>query len=161
MPTLHAGNRFGRLGDARRAGFTLIEIVLVVIIMGMMAAIGFSRVSAMISHQRVDSAAMAVGSQLQAAFALALRDRKPMQITFDTTKLQFKIADRAGNVFRLADMTGFNLNVSNVTLSRPLVEVYPEGLAQDSLSVTLAIATSDGTYQRRVRMTRGGMVQVR
>ena len=89
-----------------------------------------------------------------------MRDRKPMQITFDTTKMQFKIADRSGNVFRLAGLASFNLRSSNVILSRALVEVYPEGLAQDSLSVTLSATANGQTFTRRVRMTRGGLVQV-
>jgi prepilin-type N-terminal cleavage/methylation domain-containing protein len=143
-----------------RSGFTLLEAMMVVIIMGMLAAVSYKQINVTIADQRVSRAAIEVSNQMQAAFALSMRDRKPMQITFDTAKVQFKIADRAGNVFRVTGLAGFNITSSNVTLSRATLEVYPVGLAQDSLSVTLTSSANGKTFTRRVRMTRGGLVQV-
>jgi type II secretion system protein H len=148
--------------DARGSpGFTLIEALLVIVIAGIMSAFTVPKVAAILTEARLNRAAQELGYQMQAAFALALRNRKPMQITFDTSKVQFTIADRAHNVFARTGLDAFNLTASNVTLSRSTLEVYPEGLAQDSLSITLSSTSTGTTFTRRVRMTRAGLVQVR
>jgi type II secretion system protein H len=144
-----------------RGGFTLIEALLVISIMGLLSAMTVPKMAAIITEQRLNRAAWALGNQLQVAFGLALRDRKPIQITFDSSHAQLTIADRAGNVFTSTGLDAFNFNASNVALSRSTDEVYPEGLAQDSLVITLSANSTGSTFTRRVRMTRGGLVQIR
>lgn len=142
-------------------GYTIIEVLMVLILVGLMAALSAGRVNQIITKQRVNRAAYALASGFQQAFVLAQRDRKPMRISFDSTMMQFSTADRAGNKFGGTPLAGFNIKPSNVTVSRSMVEVYPIGLAQDSLSVTLSVTAGTNTYTHTVRMTRGGMVQVK
>lgn len=124
--------------------------------------VSVGRISAIISRQRVNRAAIALANDLQAAFTLAMRDRKPVRISFDTTKMQLSVTDVAsGAVFRRTSLTGFNLNSSNITLSRSSVSVYPAGLSNDSLSFTLSATIGGATYTQRVRMTQGGLVQIK
>jgi prepilin-type N-terminal cleavage/methylation domain-containing protein len=141
-------------------GFTLIEALLVIVIVGFVSTFALPKMAAIMTEQRLNRAAWALGNQVQVAFGLAMRNRKPIQITFDTSQAQLTIADRAGTVFTRTGLEAFNLNRSNVALSRSMVEVYPEGLAQDSLLITLSANSAGSTATRRVRMTRGGLVQI-
>lgn len=145
-----------------RAGFTLIEMLVVVTMLALIMGVSVGRISAIITRQRVNRAAIAVSNDLQTAFALALRDRKPVQIRFDTTTMALSVRDVAsGAVFRTTSLTAFNMNASNVSVSRPSVSVYPAGLANDSLSITFSATIGDATYTQIVRMGRGGLVQIR
>ncbi|HVB32079.1 MAG TPA: prepilin-type N-terminal cleavage/methylation domain-containing protein [Gemmatimonadaceae bacterium] len=146
----------------QRSGFTLIELVIAVAMLAIIMGVSVGRISAIISRQRVNRAAIAMSNDLQAAFGLALRDRKPVLISFDTTTMQLSVKDVAsGAVFRKTSLAGFNLTSSNITLSRSSVTVYPAGLANDSLSATLSATIGGATYTQRVRMTQGGLVQIK
>lgn len=145
-----------------RAGFSLIELVVGVGMLAIIMGVTVGRISAIISRQRVNRAAIALSNDLQTAFALALRDRKPVKISFDTSKMQLSVADIAsGTVFRKTSLAGFGLTASNLSLSRSSVNVYPAGLANDSLSVTITATIDSKTYSQRVRMARGGLVQIK
>jgi prepilin-type N-terminal cleavage/methylation domain-containing protein len=148
-------------GRRARAGFSLIELLTVFVMLGVMAALTAGRISQVITRQRVNRAAIALSNDWQAAYALAQRDRKPMQIKYDSSKVQFSVQDRSGTVFRRLSLSSFNLTNSGVTMSRSSLEIYPVGLAQDSISVTLSETAGTTTYKHTVRMTRGGLVQVK
>lgn len=145
-----------------RSGFSLIELVIVVAMLAIVMGLSVGRISAIITRQRLNRAAIAVSNDLQDAFTLALRDRKPVQISIDTTAMQLSVRDMSsGAVFRKISLAAFNLQSSNISLSRSSVNVYPAGLANDSLSVTLSATIGDEIYTQRVRMTRGGLVQIK
>ena len=125
-------------------------------------ALSVGRISAIMSRQRVNRAAIAVSNDLETAFALTFRDRKPVRISFDTATVQLSVTDVAsGTVFRRTSLAGFNLTSSNVSLSSNAVTVYPVGLADDSLSITISATIGSTTYTQRVRMARGGLVQIK
>jgi prepilin-type N-terminal cleavage/methylation domain-containing protein len=149
-------------GRFPRFGFTIIEMLAVLVIIGLLVGISIGRISATITQQRLNRAAIALSGDLESAFSLAQRDRKPVTISFDTDSLELSIADAAsGTVFRKTSLANFGLKPSDVTLSRTSVNVYPAGLAGDSLSITLSTTLGTTTYSHRVRMTRGGLVQVK
>jgi hypothetical protein len=74
--------------------------------------------------------------------------------------MELKITNRAGTVtYRRRSFgpgTEYKLDAANVTPSALSLEVFPPGLAADSLSV---VFSRNGKF-RRVRMLRGGLVQV-
>ncbi len=149
-------------GRFQRFGFTIIEMLAVLVIMGLLVGISIGRISATITQQRLNRAAIALSGDLESAFSLAQRDRKPVTISFNTGTMELSIADAAsGTVFRKTSLGNFDLKASNVTLSRTSLNVYPAGLADDSLSITLSATLGNTTYSHRVRMTRGGLVQVK
>ncbi|MDB4907679.1 MAG: hypothetical protein JWO05_2463 [Gemmatimonadetes bacterium] len=143
------------------AGFTIIELILVLTVAGVMATISIGAISKQNTHTRVQKAASAVEQNLQFAFALAGRSRKPVQIKWVSSALQLQIRDRAGTVYRrvgFSGNSGFNLTSSNISFSRatdPLLEIMPSGYATDTLNI---LFSSNG-FSRRVRMTRGGIIQ--
>lgn len=143
-----------------RRGFTLLELVVVMGVIGILAMMSMGKASRMVTGWRVTRAAQVMDQELQTAFALVGRNRKPLTITFDLSKMEIRLSDRAGTIYRRRNFgitSAYKLKSSDITLSRSSLEVYPPGLAADSLSITI---TKPGV-KKRVRMLRGGLVQIR
>jgi prepilin-type N-terminal cleavage/methylation domain-containing protein len=143
-----------------RAGYTIIELLVVVAIGGVMAKLSMGKIHDLMSQQRVVHAATSVQNDLEAAFQIAGRNRAPVRIAWDADAQQFSLTNRAGTmVFRKTNLSrqayGFGRNAVSVS-SSPL-EVYPNGLAADTLLVTI---TSNG-FTKKLRMSRAGLVQAR
>lgn len=143
----------------RRPGFTILELLIVISMVGLLAMVSMGRTSRLVTSWRVTRAAQAFSEELQTGFALVGRNRKPLTMTLDMTKLELRFSDRAGVIYRRRSFgpgSEYKLSASNITASRTTLEIYPPGLAADSLSVMI---TQPGT-SRRVRMLRGGLVQI-
>jgi prepilin-type N-terminal cleavage/methylation domain-containing protein len=149
--------------DAPRSGFTLIELLLVVTIIGLVAGISVGRISNLVTQNRVVRASTVIRGDLETAFALAGRNRQPMRIQWVSGPMELAVTDRSGTVsYRRTTLAGdaYRLAPGQVTVSSPLVEVFPNGLASDTLSIRISVTRGTTTFSRRVRMTRAGLVQV-
>jgi prepilin-type N-terminal cleavage/methylation domain-containing protein len=146
--------------SVRRRGFSLIELLIVISMIGLISMMAFGRTSAMMTQWRVTRAAQAYGEELQSAFAIVGRDRKPIRITLDRTNMELRLTDRAGTVIyrrrSLGPGSAYKLDSADITPTTRTLEVFPPGLAADSLSVVIS---RQGKF-RRIRMLRGGLVQI-
>src|SRR4051812_44708450 len=149
---------FGAVMTRRRTGFSLLELLIVLMIVGVVTGLSGGRVHAIIVQQRVSRAATSLQSDLEAAFAIANRNRRPIRIAWDASKLQLQVTDRAGTTFYRRTPLGkdYGFSSSNVSFSRSPVEIFPNGLANDTLTVVLTAESNT----RRIRMTRAGMVLI-
>jgi prepilin-type N-terminal cleavage/methylation domain-containing protein len=136
-----------------RRGFTLLEIIVVVVIMGIVGTMSAGRIHALIVQQRAALAANSIQNDIELAFTTASRNRRPVLIAFNSGSRHMEITDQAG-VRRYRRLPIGMLGT--VTFSRSPVEVYPTGLANDTLLITLTIES----VTKRVRMSRAGLVQV-
>ena len=137
----------------------MLELILVVTIMGALAALSLGKSSKILAGWRVTRAAQAFSEELQQAFAIVGRNRRPVVIEFKTDSMTLYIKGRSGTVYRRRHFgkdSEYHLLSTDMDFSRLTLEVYPPGLAADSLSVVMA---RPGT-SRRVRMLRGGLVQI-
>lgn len=143
----------------KRRGFTFIEMMVVVTIAGIVGGLALGRISAYMMQQRVIKASSSLTNDLQQAFVLAARTRKPVRIVLDTTRMQLSITDRAQAVEMRKRNIGsaYGLSSKNISYypSAPL-EIYPNGLAADTMAISLR---ANGT-SRYIRVSRAGMVQV-
>jgi prepilin-type N-terminal cleavage/methylation domain-containing protein len=142
-----------------RAGVTLLELMVVVTIMGVVGAMSAGRVHALIVHQRITRATSAIQNNLEAAFAIAGRNRRPVRISWDASSSQLQVTDRAGTKTYSHTNLGrdpYGLGSGAVSVSRSPVEVFPTGLASDPLDVTITLEN----LTRRVRMSRAGMIEI-
>ena len=143
---------------ARRAGFSLIEMLLTVSMLGIMIGMAAPKVSKDISHSRVNKAAQIVAGDLQQALSLAGRQRRPVRVVVDGSAKEIQLIDRvSGRLIsrrNLGDVSEFKLY--SVAGSPSTVDVLPHGVATATTIVTL----SAGDYSRSVTMTRGGHVRV-
>jgi type IV fimbrial biogenesis protein FimT len=143
---------------ALRAGFSLIEMLVTVSMLGIMVGMAAPNVSKDISHSRVNRAAQVVAGDLEQALSLAGRQRRPVRVVFDGARKEIRLVDRVSGTLisrrALGDVSDYKLY--SVSGSPSTVDLLPQGVATASTIVTL----SAGGYSRRVTMTRGGHVRV-
>ncbi len=135
------------------------ELLIVMLIMGVMAQLSMGRVHALMNQQRVVHAASAIRNDLEAAFQIAARNRKPVQIKWDANTQQFIIGDRSGSMFyRKTNLSrqAYGFQNGEVTVSQSPLQVYPNGLAANELVITI---NSQGV-KKIIKMSRAGLVQV-
>jgi prepilin-type N-terminal cleavage/methylation domain-containing protein len=146
-----------------RKGFSLMEMLVVVILVGIIMSVAGLRVSGMMTQQKVIRAASTIQTQMETAFALAGRNREPMKITFasSASAITVKTTNRDGTTtFGTTDLKQLGLSDGNVTASASEITVFPNGFASDTLSIKVLVTRGGATYQRIVRMSRAGLVKV-
>ena len=142
----------------RAGGFTLIELLFTVVVMGILAAVGYQRLMPALTHARVQRAATVVAGDLQYAQMLAVRQHQPVVVIVDNALKGYIIRLRDSAVtFRDRYFgTDADYQLDSVSASRASVVLYPCGGAAATITVALGL---DG-YTRQVRMTRGGQIRV-
>ena len=144
----------------KRAGFSMLELLDVLVITGVVTGLSMSRFSAYLAHERIAKAAIGIADDLRMAFAIPGRIRRPVRIWCDTTKMQMTVTDRAQSTTyrKTAFGSRYNLNSANVAYypSSSWVEIFPNGFASDTMVITL----SSSGYTERIKVSKGGMVQV-
>jgi type II secretion system protein H len=143
----------------RRSGFSLIELMVVLVIVGITSSITAGKIQQLMVQNRIQRAATSVQYDMEAAFAIAVRNRRPMRISWNSATQQMAVTDRAGTtVFRHTNLTmgSYGLRSSGVSFSASPIEVYPDGLASDTLTITI----SSTSLTKTVRMSRAGMVLI-
>lgn len=138
------------------AGFTLMEMVLVIVLIGIIGAMFFPQVSRMTGKNSVARAAQVVQQDLQRAFTLAGRARKPVTLTADNSAHTYQVTDPSGNIMLTRRLSvGQEYGVETMTFNPTTLTIQPNGVSSDTLGVTL---TSNGST-RYVSMTRVGLIR--
>lgn len=140
-----------------RGGFTAIEMLIVMAMIGIMAAAVMPRISRIVAEERIRKLQGAVAVDLELAFALANREHKPVTVTFNTSTKVLSITDRVSNTVLKTRYLGQNSDFSatGVTFSPTNgITIFPAGLASAALTVTV----TNGTYTRTITTTRAGLV---
>ncbi len=144
----------------RRAGFTLTELMMVVVVLGILAAMATPRFYRTVNRSKVNEAAGVVAADLEQAVTLAARRRKPMQLTLSSST-SYTIRDRAtapadtARLTRVLTRAG-DQGVESITFSRSPVQIFPNGTTDGGLTVTL----SGAGLTRTVTLSAAGQVRV-
>jgi prepilin-type N-terminal cleavage/methylation domain-containing protein len=146
-----------------RLGFTMIEMALVLLVIGIMTAMTIPSLQRnMLSHQTRRAAATVAGD-LERAFTLAGRYRKPMRLSCVVaagvcSNATYTIADRTGGTVRVRRelRNDGDLGTMSVTLSATPVDIFPSGVS--TLPDTVRITAGNST--RRIVMTTAGQVRI-
>ena len=151
---------FGRLVSPPH-GFTLIELMTVIVVAGLTLAIGVTGMARAQYRIRADRAAAVLSDDIQSAFALVGRDRKPVRVVWDASKVRFLLTDRTGTaVFRIRPLgveTEYKLAASNLVVSDTAFEIFPPGLAESALTITI---TNGNATPRTLSISRAGLVSI-
>lgn len=149
----------GAFGRCRPAGYTLVETLIVLVILGVLAALGLPRFASEIRHQRVNAAAVVVAGDLELASSLAAARRYPVELRFDSASSGYRLVPRDSSrtllVRSLGVASDFRLPALRANVAT--VQFFPAGTVSSPLSIVLG--ASD--YQRTVSVTRAGLVRVR
>jgi prepilin-type N-terminal cleavage/methylation domain-containing protein len=150
------------IGRATRArsGYTILELAIVMTIGGIVTAMSMGKVHTLLSQQRVVHAATAIQNDLEAAFQIAGRNRKPVQIKYESDKQRFTVGDLTGSmVYRRTNLSAqaYGFSSTSITLSTNPLKVYPSGFAESDLLITI----SSNGITKKLSMTRTGLVQTK
>ena len=157
-PTPINGAAAGLLTRRSHRGFTLFEMLTAIAIAGIMTALALPEVGRIVAHSRVNQATSVVAADLELAFSLAARQRRPVRITIDDATRSYTFTDRATAAVlarRVYDMNS-EYKLSALSGSVASVDVFPTGVASGPDTITVRV----GNYSRRVAMSRTGQVRV-
>lgn len=140
-----------------RRGFTLAELSMSMALASVAMSMVVRPLQKTLGHERINRAANVVAGDIELAFSLAGRQRRPIRIVFDSSAVTYRIINRLdGTVYQqrpLGSQSEFTL--SGASFSPATIDIFPSGLASGSLTVTLGTSS----YTRQVTMTRAGMIR--
>jgi prepilin-type N-terminal cleavage/methylation domain-containing protein len=142
-----------------RLGFSVIELIAVVTILGIMAGLAGPAMSRIVRHNRVNRATTVITSDLQNAFAVAARQRQPVRIQADNAQRSYQFVDRAsGKVLRIRTFYGdtSEYRLDKLNFQPATIDVFPSGVS----SVPLTIDLGNGDYSKQIKATTAGFVSV-
>lgn len=150
-----------------RAGFSIIEIGVVIILIGIMVLTAIPKVDRSVESVTVDRAAGLIALTLERSFTLASRQRKPVTVACEgstvscpTMILEVRDCVVTGQLCLRRSLGGSSeFALDSLTLSEPTVKVMPFGVAQIS-TAPFTITLVKGDARRRVTMSSAGMVRV-
>jgi prepilin-type N-terminal cleavage/methylation domain-containing protein len=141
-----------------RFGFTVIELMMVISIIGILAALAGPATSRIVRHSRTNRAAIVIAADLQNAFAVAARQRQPVKIVSDAASRSYQFVDRkTGAVLRIRSFYGdtSEYHLTKLVFTPATIDVFPSGVSSQALVVDLA----NGDYARQIKASTAGFVR--
>jgi prepilin-type N-terminal cleavage/methylation domain-containing protein len=139
------------------AGFTVIEMLIVVVIFSIMTTMALPKIAQITTHARVNQAASVVAHDLSVAVSNATRQRKPVRILRGADKKSIFVLDRmSGTVLSMRSLGPADAySLDSVAFSATPVDILPNGFTSRALTLTLWSAG----YSRQVTMSRAAWVR--
>jgi type II secretory pathway pseudopilin PulG len=138
----------------------MIELALTFTIIAIMAAMIAPRFGRVMQATRVSRSAAVVASDLEQAFTLAGRYRRPMRISCDCGNSIYTIADRTGGTVRLTRrLRDDDLGSLTLVMETPgggTVDVFPSGVS----TALLRFRITSGASTRAVTLSTAGHVRI-
>ena len=130
---------------------------MVIVLMGVGAAMALPKISRLSNQAKLHRAAQALQMDVQQAFAIAARNRAPVVVRWNSSRMALELTNLAGTtVYRRSAIgagAGYGLVASEVSVAPSALVVFPSGLAAD----TLRIALSRSGLSRTLRVSKAGM----
>src|SRR6266576_6119005 len=140
-------------------GFTLFELLIVVVILGIAATMMGPAMSRIVRHQRVNRASMIIVSDLQNAFAVAARQRMPVRVQADAASRSYQFVDRkTGAVLRIRAFYGdiSEYRLTTLVFNPTTLDVFPSGISSAPVTISLA----NGDYNKTITASTAGFIRV-
>ena len=143
-----------------RGGFSLLEILIVVAILGIMSTMVGPAMSRIVRHNRTNRAATVIASDLQNAFAVAARQREPVRIVADAPSRSYQFLDRkTGAVLRIRTFYGdtSEYRLTKLEFNPTTIDVFPSGISSAKITINLA----NGDYEKVITASTAGFIRVK
>lgn len=143
-----------------RQGFTVLELIAVVVILGIMASFAGPAFSRIVRHQRVNRAATVIATDLQNAFAVAARQRQPVRIQADANTRSYQFIDRKTQaVLRIRTFYGdtSEYHLSKLVFTPATIDVFPSGISSAAIVIDLA----NGDYAKQITASTAGFIRIK
>ena len=140
-------------------GFSIFEIAIVLVVIGILAAMTGPAMSRIVRHQRVNRASTLIVSDMQNAFAVAARQRLPVRVQGDAPTRSYQFVDRrTGTVLRIRAFYGdtSEYRLSSLVFTPTTFDVFPNGVSSTPVSIFLA----NGDYNKTITVSTAGFVRL-
>jgi Tfp pilus assembly protein FimT len=137
----------------------MVELALVFSIIAIMSLMSFPQIGRVLQANRVRGTTATVAADLEQAFTLAGRYRRPMRISCNCGAGTYTIADRADGTVRLRrTVAGTDMGNITLTLVEPVgvVDVFPSGIS----TARLVLRITSGASTRAVSVSTAGQVRI-
>ena len=141
-------------------GFSLFELLIIVVILGIAATMVGPAMSRIVRHQRVNRAATIIVSDLQNAFAVAARQRQPVRVQADENTRSYQFIDRkTGAVLRIRAFYGdtSEYRLTKLKFNPATFDVFPNGVSSAAVTIDL----ENGDYAKRITASTAGFVRLK
>ncbi|MBW8769698.1 MAG: hypothetical protein JF589_08090 [Gemmatimonadetes bacterium] len=146
----------------------MIEIIIVLIVFGITAMIALRPVGDTLRRDRVTKTAAVLSADIEQGFAIAARLRQPVRVRiYDTlqpsARRQFILRQRTDTSYkyRVRELRTGDFSIDTLIKSKDSLDIMPNGLATDTLRLTLGVKSNSGSwYWKVIRVTRAGLVRV-
>jgi prepilin-type N-terminal cleavage/methylation domain-containing protein len=143
-----------------RRGFSLAELLAVIVILGILAAMSTPRFYRTVSRAKVNQAVGIVAGDLEQAVSLAARRRAPVTLDLESSTaytLRDRVTSGVGTLrLRRSLALSGDQGVNTIAFSRTPVQLFPNGTTDGALTVTL---TGAG-FSRTVTLSAAGQVRI-
>ncbi|HEX5632746.1 MAG TPA: type II secretion system protein [Gemmatimonadales bacterium] len=147
-----------------RRGFTMIELALTLSVLAIVTAMVIVGAGGAIRRSKVDRAASVVAADMEQAFSIAGRLRRPVRVVFPANTRTYQVVDASdGTTIRLTRDLGADAPHGVSTLEflpddagAPYLTILPPG--RSNTAVTVRLRTGD--RERQVRVSTAGFVRV-
>jgi Tfp pilus assembly protein FimT len=142
-------------------GFTMVEMALTLCVIGIMTAMMIPKIGRVIQANQVSRSAAIVAADLERAFTLAGRYRRPMRLSCTCGTGIYTVADRTGGTVRLTRnlRADGDLGTMTLTFSQTPVDVFPSGVVSIA-APPLTVRITSGVSTRGITMTTAGQVRI-
>jgi prepilin-type N-terminal cleavage/methylation domain-containing protein len=142
-----------------RGGFTLIEAIVVLVLLGVLGSLAAPAVGRSLTNTRADRSTGAITADVESSFSLAARQRKPVLFEVDSVLKRVVIRDRATNSILQSHSYGgkeSSYALTRLFLSKTKATVFPNGLTDGAFDIGIEV----NGETRTVRVTRTGLTRV-
>lgn len=140
------------------AGYTLLEMVVVITLLGILTGITYVRLGPALTEAKVRSAASLMATDLQQAQMLSVRLREPVVFDVNAGALRYTLRNRAADTVYAERVfgPGTEHTVDEFTASPAIIEFFPNGIA--SANATYVVGFQG--YRRQVTITQAGQLRI-
>jgi type II secretory pathway pseudopilin PulG len=159
---MRAPAAFPQRSRTTSSAFTMVELALTLVVISIMAAMMVPKIGRVMQATRLNREISLVATDMEQAFTIAARYRKPMRLTCTCGTASYTVADRTGGTVRLRRTLGADADLGTLTLTFTTVpaggtvDIFPSGVSTASLTARI----TSGISTRAVTLSTAGQVRI-